>query len=72
MVTAMEHMQMEPVIIEDLVKYGEDRGFDRGFDRGAAHERVRMYDDMFEVRLGRPLTPSEHDMLSRSITAVTA
>jgi hypothetical protein len=68
MVTAMEHMQMEPVIIEDLVKYGEDRGF----DRGAAHERVRMYDDMFEVRLGRPLTPSEHDMLSRSITTVTS
>jgi hypothetical protein len=48
----MEHVQLEPVIIEDLVKYGEDIGFDRGFDRGAAQERVRVYHDFFQDRLG--------------------
>ena len=26
MVTAMEHANLEPVVIEDLVKFGEDRG----------------------------------------------
>lgn len=71
MVAAMEHMQMEPVIIEDLVKYGEDRGFDRGFDRGvdrgAAQERARM----LTVRLGRPLTQNEHDVLARRIATTT-
>jgi len=30
MVTAMEQANLEPVIIEDLVKFGEDRGEDRG------------------------------------------
>jgi hypothetical protein len=83
----MEHVQLEPVIIEDLVKYGEDIGFDRGFgqgidqgisqgisqgiDRGAAQERVRVYHDFFQDRLGRPLTPNEHDTLARRITALT-
>ncbi|MFO0757767.1 MAG: hypothetical protein U0359_14830 [Byssovorax sp.] len=30
MVNAMEQMSLEPVIIEDLVKFGEDLGFDKG------------------------------------------
>ena len=30
MVTAMEQANLEPVIIEDLVKFGEDRGYERG------------------------------------------
>jgi hypothetical protein len=30
MVTAMEQVNLEPVIIEDLVKFGEDRGYERG------------------------------------------
>jgi len=29
MVTAMERANLEPVVIEDLVKFGEDRGYDR-------------------------------------------
>lgn len=36
MVTAMEQANLEPVVIEDLVKLGEDRGFDRGL-----HDVVR-------------------------------
>jgi len=28
--TAMEQANLEPVIIEDLVKFGEDRGYERG------------------------------------------
>jgi len=59
MVTAMEQLHMEPVIIEDLVKFGEDRGFDRGFLRGIAMERVRM----LEMRLGLELPPDERDQL---------
>ncbi len=34
MVTAMEHANMEPVIIEDLVHFGEDRGLERGQTQG--------------------------------------
>jgi len=33
MVTAMEQANLEPVIIEDLVKFGEDRGEDRALRR---------------------------------------
>jgi hypothetical protein len=29
MVTAMEQKYLEPIIIEDLVKFGEDRGYER-------------------------------------------
>jgi len=38
MVTAMEQANLEPVIIEDLVKFGEDRGYERGREE----ERVTM------------------------------
>lgn len=34
MVMAMEDANMEPVIIEDLVKFGEDRGMKRGLKKG--------------------------------------
>lgn len=59
MVTAMDQMHIEPVIIEDLVKFGEDRGFDRGFDRGMAMERVRM----LEMRLGQEVSSDARDKL---------
>lgn len=51
MVAAMEQANLEPVIIEDLVKFGEDRGFNRGFDRSFEH--------LFARRLGRALTMHE-------------
>ncbi len=59
MVTAMEQANLEPVIIEDLVKFGEDRGFDRGVDRGVDRSFVRQ----FARRLGRPLTAGESKLL---------
>jgi hypothetical protein len=34
MVTAMEQANLEPVVIEDLVKFGEDRGLKRGLKKG--------------------------------------
>jgi hypothetical protein len=67
MVTAMEHLQMEPIIIEDLVKYGEDIGF----DRGAVQARTRVYADLLGLRLGRSLTPNEHDMLAQRVVAMS-
>jgi hypothetical protein len=39
MVTAMEHANLEPVIIEDLVKFGEDRGYERGREEERATMR---------------------------------
>lgn len=46
-------------IIEDLVRFGEDRGF----DRGVARERARTFERLFARRLGRPLTASECTVL---------
>ena len=34
MVRAMEEVNLEPVVIEDLVKFGEDRGLKKGMRRG--------------------------------------
>ena len=34
MVRAMEQANLEPVVIEDLVKFGEDRGRKRGMKKG--------------------------------------
>ncbi len=50
MVRAMENARMEPVIIEDLIKIGEDRGASRYL--GALMPRV-------ERRLGRRLSAEE-------------
>lgn len=60
MVTAMDQMHIEPVIIEDLVKFGEDRGFDRGFDRGTAQQRMRIV----ERRMGRRVAPTQVDFIT--------
>ncbi|MBK9262353.1 MAG: hypothetical protein IPM54_21430 [Polyangiaceae bacterium] len=66
----MEQVQLEPVIIEDLVKFGEDRGFDRGVDRGATQERLRVYETLVEDHVGRPLTPMERSTLATRISAL--
>ena len=39
MVTAMEQANLEPVVIEDLVKFGEDRGLKRGLKKGREEGR---------------------------------
>jgi hypothetical protein len=66
MVSAMEQANLEPVIIEDLVKFGEDRGFDRGVDRGVD----RSFERQFTRRLGRPLTTTERETLERRRVAL--
>jgi hypothetical protein len=43
MVSAMEQASLEPVIIEDLVKFGEDRGLEKGREEGrVAGERSAL------------------------------
>jgi hypothetical protein len=66
MVTAMEQANLEPVIIEDLVKFGEDRGYDRGYDRGRTETCVRL----FARRLGRALTDSERATVEQRLKAL--
>lgn len=48
MVTAMEQANLEPVIIEDLVKFGEDRGYERG--RLEGEERGRLEEERATLR----------------------
>jgi len=50
MVAAMEQANLGPVIIEDLVKFGEDRGYDRGYDRGRLVEARATLRRVFAVR----------------------
>ena len=40
MVTAMERANLEPVVIEDLVHFGEDRGMERGRREGRREGRL--------------------------------
>jgi len=61
MVAAMEHAQMEPVIIEDLVKFGEDRGEARG--------QLAVLTRLFGRRLGRALTAAEVATLQQRLGA---
>lgn len=63
MLAAMEQAHLEPVIIEDLVKIGEDIGFDRGYDRA----RTEAYARWFARSLGRALTDRERAMLAKHI-----
>jgi hypothetical protein len=49
---------MEPVIIEDLVKFGEDRG------------RMKTYVRQFGRRLGRALTDSERATVEQRLEAL--
>jgi len=67
MVAAMEQVQLEPVIIEDLVKFGEDRGYERGYDCGYDRGVTRAYEDLAEDRLDRPLTPAERAVLAKRV-----
>jgi hypothetical protein len=54
MTKALEEMNMEPIIIEDFVKFGEDRGFEKGIETG-----LKPLLHLFERKLGRPLTIDE-------------
>ncbi len=65
LVTAMNDAQFEPVIIEDLVKFGEDRGEARGEARG-----LGPLVHQFERRLKRPLTDPERTALHGRLGAL--
>ncbi len=58
MVKAMNDHNLEPVIIEDLVRFGEDRGREEGLARGL-FPLVRL----IERKLGRVLVAAEHQSL---------
>ena len=62
MLTAMEQAHLEPVIIEDLVKIGEDRGYDRG--------RIEPYARWFARSIGRPLSNREQETLRGRLDAL--
>src|SRR5262249_16322136 len=53
-VTAMEQEYLQPIIIEDLVKFGEDRGYERarleGEERGRLEERRAALRSVLAVR----------------------
>ncbi len=65
MVEAMASEGLEPVIIEDLVKFGEDRGLEKGLERGLA-PLLRQ----FRRRLGRPLDEHERVEVRRRLEAL--
>jgi hypothetical protein len=46
MAKALDEMNMEPIIIEDLVKFGEDRGFEKGIEKGIEEGRLEMAREM--------------------------
>jgi hypothetical protein len=58
MTKALKEMNMEPIIIEDFVKFGEDRGFEKGLKEGV-EKGLKPLLHQFERKLGRPLTIEE-------------
>ncbi|MEI8255140.1 MAG: hypothetical protein WCJ30_05650 [Deltaproteobacteria bacterium] len=58
MVKAMNDHNLEPVIIEDLVRFGEDRGREEGRE-----ERLFPLVRLIERKLGRSLAGTEHRTL---------
>lgn len=60
MVLAMKMESMEPIVIEDLVKFGEDRGYDRGWAAGLELLRGALLDV-----LGARAIPVGPDELAR-------
>jgi hypothetical protein len=62
MVEAMNEMSMEPVIIEDLVKIGEDIGFERGIQKGIEEGRIEIAREWLLSTLeARGIELDEHD-----------
>jgi hypothetical protein len=74
MTKVLEELKMEPIIIEDFVKYGEDIGFKRGIKKGlrkgiregikeGIEKGLKPLLHLFERKLGRPLTNEENHLL---------
>jgi hypothetical protein len=64
MVKAMSDHNLGPVIIEDLVKFGEDRGREEGLAAGR-EEGLRALALLLQRKLGRELSHDERDGLLR-------
>lgn len=70
MVAAMSNAGIEPVIIEDLVRFGEDRGLEKGLEKGREQGLEKGLSAVFERRLGRPLGDPERGVLQRRLRAL--
>jgi hypothetical protein len=66
MVKAMGEHDMEPVIIEDLVRFGRDEGR----DEGRAEGRREVFARIIARKLGRALTPDEELALARRVSRI--
>ncbi len=57
------------MLIEDLVKFGEDRGLERGLEQGLEQGREQVLARQFARRLGRPLDQTEGAALQARLRA---
>jgi hypothetical protein len=77
MLEAMASEGLEPVIIEDLVKFGEDMGLQKGLEQGLEQGLERGLERglapllrLFGRRLGRPLDEREQAEVRRRLEAL--
>ncbi len=69
MVKAMNDHNLEPVIIEDLVRFGEDRGLERGREEGLERGLFPLV-RLIERKLGRALLAAEHRALIERLSTL--
>lgn len=70
MVDAMEHASLEPVVIEDLVKFGEDRGEKRGLKKGRRAEERGSLRRVLALRK-IPLSPEQERQIDTCFDLAT-
>jgi hypothetical protein len=70
MVKAMGEHDMEPVIIEDLVRFGRDEGRDEGRREGRDEGRREVFARIIARKLGRALTRDEELALGRRVSRI--
>ena len=66
----MEHANLEPVVIEDLVKFGEDRGEKRGLKKGRRAEERGTLRRVLALR-EIPLTPEQEQQIDACLDLAT-
>ena len=69
MVNAMEQRSLEPVIIEDLVKYGHDLGEAKGKAEGKAEGMLPLI-RLFERKIKQSLSPQARQILQIRLTSL--
>ena len=55
MVSAMQRAKVETVILEDLVYFGEDRGFEKGLEDGLERGRSMLASTLLDILAARGL-----------------